>query len=391
MPRRSEETLHTGSWNTSTLSSIEYETPEEDSTCVRFYAMISGKRTEVGVLTVAYVNISFYAKQHLMKQPALLDCGIIIVSGTVEKFLIPTGRTRMAGNGSVAVKYLDLVKPVPEDEVEKYERVGIRPPDGVFTYAFFEAAYLARSEDPRRGALFLIDPSMIVLQQPMTEDQKKEFETFGGRKVLDFDVLGAENLQERREEIKRCRMRGEMRRMQYEEADKKWEEEMAERLERQRLEDAEKPKLSKNAKQKARQAEKKDKQNTRSREIEKEAEAEAERLHKQKQAESHAKAEEDLRQEREAEAARKKLEAAEAKRKTEADKKRMDVVKDLLQKMRSSLGGREDEEALQGAGPLGTARLLQEEAPEESADESSDDDGQVLRRKDTAEASTDDA
>merc|ERR1719231_2063735 len=136
----------------------------------------------------------------------------------------------MAGNGSVAVKYIDLAKPTQEDEVEKYERVGIRPPDGVFTYAFFEATYLARSEDPRRGALFLIDPSMIVLQQPMTDDQKKEFETFGGRKVLYFDVLGAPNLQERREEIKRCRMRGEIRRMQFEEEDRKWEEEMKQRL-----------------------------------------------------------------------------------------------------------------------------------------------------------------
>merc|ERR1719162_1958921 len=100
---------------------------------------------------------------------------------------------------------------------------------------------------------------MIVLQQPMTDDQKKEFETYGGKKVLYFDVLGAPNLQERREEIKRCRMRGEIRRMQYEEADRKWEEEMAERLEKLRLEDAEKPKLSKKAKQKARQAEKKGK------------------------------------------------------------------------------------------------------------------------------------
>jgi len=280
----------------------------------------------------------------------------------------------MAGNGSIAVKYLDLAKPAPEDEVEKYERVGIRPPDGVFTYAFFEATYLARSEDPRRGALFLIDPSMIVLQQPMTDQQKKEFETFGGRKVLYFDVLGAPNLQERREEIKRCRMRGEIRRMQYEEADKKWEDEMQERLAKKEVEDSEKPKLSKKAKQKARQAAKTGKQPPQN-ETDKEREAEAERLHKQKQAESRAKKEEDERVERENKANMKKSELAEAKRQAEAEAAKMSTVKKLLQKLDQSL--------ILPKEPCEVPEPRCEEICCDSAEESSADEADVelLRRK----------
>merc|ERR1719162_2978241 len=88
----------------------------------------------------------------------------------------------------------------------------------------------------------------------MTDLQKKEFQTFGGRKVLYFDVLDVPNLQERGEEIKRCRMRGHQQKKLYEEADRKWEDEMEERLQQKAIEDWEKPKLSKKAKQKARQA-----------------------------------------------------------------------------------------------------------------------------------------
>lgn len=360
-----------GSWNTSTLESIEYESFGEESTVARFFdRQPSGKR-QVAELRIDHVDISFYAKQHLDKKPALLECGVIIENGSVDKYLIPTGRTRMAGNGSVAVKYLDLAKPISEDEVEKYERVGIRPPDGVFTYAFFEAAYLARSEDPRRGALFLIDPSMIILQQPMTDEQKKQFETFGGRKVLYFDVLGAPNLQERREEIKRCRMRGEIRRMQYEEADKKWEEEIQDRLSVKESEDANKPKLSKKAKQKARQAAKTGKPNAGST-TEKENEAEAERLHKQKQAENRAKQDEELRLEREMEATRKKNEAAEAKREAEAEARKMGRMKSLLQKISTSLGSKEQDEP---------AAEKPAKVPDDSAEESSDDEDVLLRRQ----------
>jgi len=212
---------------------------------------------------------------------------------------------------------------------------------------FFEAQYLARAEDPRRGALFLIDPSMIVVQYPMTRDQQQEFQTFGGKKVLYFDVLDTPNLQERKEEIRRCRMRGDEQRRKYEEADRKWEAEMQERLTRRVKEEAEKPKLSKKAKQKQRQAEKKGSrngQNAGSSEdtCEAQAEAEEERLHKMKQAESRAKAEESLRQEREQEVARKKLEAAEAKRQAEVEAARMHRIKTLLQKVQSSLRPEQD-------------------------------------------------
>jgi len=368
-------------FTTTTLSHIEYETTEE-AIAAKFFA--SGRREQVAELRIPFVSISFYAKQHLLKKPDLLDCGVIIESGSVEKYLIPSGRTRMAGNGSVAVKYIDLAKPVPEDEVEKYERVGIRPPDGVFTYAFFEASYLARSEDPRRGALFLIDPSMIVLQQPMTAEQKKEFETFGGRKVLYFDVLGAPNLQERREEIKRCRMRGEIRRMQYEEADKKWEDEMQDRVEMKEIEDQDKPKLSKKAKQKARQNAKTGKGGAADEE-EKEREAEAERLHKQKQAESKAKQEEDVRQEKEVEVNRKKTEAAEAKREAENEARAMGRMKSLLQKLSTSLTSKKkDDPAEEEAGKA------IHEVVDESAEESSDDDV-PLRRQGKAAGSASDA
>merc|ERR1719253_2582120 len=95
---------------------------------------------------------------------------------------------------------------------------------------------------------------MIVLQLPMTDAQKSEFQTFGGKKVLYFDVLDAPNLQERKEEIKRCRQRGDNQRRQHEEADKRWEAEMEERLAKKAVEDEAKPKLSKKAKQKARRA-----------------------------------------------------------------------------------------------------------------------------------------
>jgi len=327
-------------WNTSTLVSVEYESTEE-TMCAKFFA---SRSKLVGELKISFVSISFYAKQHVLKKPKLLDCGVIVENGIVEKYLIPTGRTRMAGNGSVAVKYIDLAKPIAEDEVEKYERVGIRPPDGVFTYAFFEAAYLARSEDPRRGALFLIDPSMIVLQQPMTDGQKKEFETFGGRKVLYFDVLGAPNLQERREEIKRCRMRGEIRRMQYEEADKKWETEMQDRLAIRETEEADKPKLSKKAKQKARQAAKGGKKVVDCPDVEtQETDADEERLHKLKQAENKAKQEEDVRLEKEGEVNKRKAEAAEAKREAEAEARKAGTMKSLLQKLSKSLESKQQD------------------------------------------------
>lgn len=324
----------------SELSLLEYDI-SDDWVVVRFLKDAPGSGLEIAAeLKVECVNISFYAKQHLQKKPPLLECGVVINDDVVDKFLIPTGRTRMAGNGSIAVKYYDVTKPIKDEEIEKYERVGIRLPTGVFTYAFFESQYLARSEDPRRGALFLIDPSMIVVQYPMTKGQKKDFQTFGGKKVLYFDVLDAPNLQERKEEIKRCRMRGDEQRRRYEEADKKWEEEMDERLTKKAIEDQDKPKLSKKAKQKARQAEKKGQKGpVKTQETEDafedttEVEAEEERLHKLKQAESRAKAEEDTRLEREQETVRKKLEAAEVKRQAKA----MRRVKNLLQKVQSSL------------------------------------------------------
>jgi len=325
------------------LSDIEYAADEE-GVDVRF---LQDQHT-VASLQVKFVDISYYAKQHLLKQPPLLECGVVIADGAVDKFLIPTGRTRMAGNGSIAVKYYDVSKPIKDEQIEQYERVGIRPPTGIFTYAFFEAQYLARSEDPRRGALFLIDPRMIILQYPMTDLQKKEFQTFGGRKVLYFDVLDVPNLQEREEEIKRCRIRGHQQKKLYEEADRKWEEEMEERLARKALEDSEKPKLSKKAKQKARQAAKNgSKTGAKPAQVEEDeepdaaAEAEEERLHKQKQAEVKAKAEEEARREREQEVERKKLEQAEAKRIVEEEQAKEQAktqrLKALLQKVESSL------------------------------------------------------
>lgn len=317
---------------------LEYDCTD-DGVCVRF---LKDGRT-VATLQVNFVDISFYAKQHLLREPPFLECGCIICSdGSVERFLIPTGRTRTAGNGSIAVKYYDASKPIKDEHIEQYERVGIRPPTGIFTYAFFEAPYLARSEDPRRGALFLIDPRMIILQYPMTDFQKKEFQTFGGKKVLYFDVLDAPNLQEREEEIKRCRMRGDEQKKQYEEADRKWEDEMEDRMKQKELEDIEKPKLSKKAKQKARQAAKtcnKGYPPVEDEEVVADAvaEAEGERLHKQKQAECRAKAEEDARREKEQEADLKKKEAAEVKRLHGEEEARMKRVKNLLQKVQSSL------------------------------------------------------
>jgi len=324
------------------LTSVEYDVTEE-GVAVRFLK----NQSAVSILQVNFVDISYYAKQHLLKQPPLLECGVVIANGAVDKFLIPTGRTRMAGNRSIAVKYYDLTKPIKDEQVEPYERVGIRPPTGIFTYAFFEAQYLARSEDTRRGALFLIDPRMIILQYPMTDTQKNEFETFGGRKVLYFDVLGVPNLQEREEEIKRIKIRGNQQKKLHEEADRKWEEEMEERLQKKALEEAEKPKLSKKAKQKARQAAKNSNKGgtnptkTEEDEVAAAAEAEEERLHKQKQAEVKARAEEEARREQEQEVDRKKLEAAEAKRLQEEEQAKEQAktqrLKALLQKVESSL------------------------------------------------------
>lgn len=332
------------------LDALEWDTGDDGATA-RF--LKDGE--VVATFTVRWVDISYYAKQHLLKQPQLLECGVVLSRGNVDKLLIPTGRSRMAGNGSVAVKYYDITRPIRDDASEQYERVGIRPPSGVFTYAFFEAQYLARSEDSRRGALFLIDPRMIIVQYPMTDEQKNEFQTFGGKKVLYFDVLDAPNLQEREEEIKRCRIRGDEQKKQYEEADRKWEEEMEERLRKKAQQEADKPKLSKKAKQKARQAEKqRDARGARSSKEEPEegqspvAEAEEERMHKQKQAEVRARAEEEARREREAEVERKKLEAAEIKRQQEEEEARMKRVKNLLQKVQSSI--RPNGAAPEGAG-----------------------------------------
>lgn len=329
--------------STMELAAIEYDIAEDAASVAFFRDASNFKRELVASIRIEFVDISFYAKQHLQKKPPLLECGVVIVGTRIDKFLIPTGRTRMAGNGSVAVKYYDVSKPIKEQEIEKYERVGIRLPTGVFTYAFFEAQYLARSEDPRRGALFLIDPRMIVVSYPMTKCQKKEFQTFGGKKVLYFDVLDAPNLQERKEEIRRCRQRGDEQKRIYEEADRKWEEEMQERLARKAIEDSEKPKLSKKAKQKARQAQKraKDMRPSKDSEITEARDEEEERLHKQKQAESRARAEEEQRLERESEAAKRKAQTAEARRLAEAqaasEAARMSRVKSLLQKVQSSL------------------------------------------------------
>lgn len=343
------------------LSGLEYAPDGDNVIHVRFLQ----DKDVVATLAVDCVDISFYAKQHLQRKPPLIECGVILSGSAVEKFLIPTGRTRMVGNGSMGVKYYDVTKPIRDDEIEKYERVGIRPPNGVFTYAFFEAQYLARSEylarsgDPRRGALFLIDPRMIVLQLPMTDAQKSEFQTFGGKKVLYFDVLDVPNLQERKEEIKRCRQRGDNQRRQHEEADKRWEAEMEERLAKKAVEDEAKPKLSKKAKQKVRQAKRREGGDVSLGEREEregtDDEALQERLHKQRQAESKARAEEDARRERDLEAERKKLEAAEARRAAEAEVLRMHRVKNLLQKVQSSLNrepanrGGDDEDAYESS------------------------------------------
>lgn len=328
--------MHAPKLTTIELTALSYDVAD-DGVTVRF--VHDGH--VVASLTVRFVDISFYVKQHLLKQPSLLDCGVVLCGSTVEKFIIPTGRTRTAGNGSIANKYYDVSKPISDEQLEQYERVGIRPPNGIFTYAFFEAQYLARSEDPRRGALFLIDPRMIVLQYPMTEDQKPEFQTFGGKKVLYFDVLDTPNLQEREEEIKRCRIRGDVQRKHHEEADRKWEEEMEKRLRNKSEEEADKPKLSKKAKQKARQAAKVGGRPGRSAEELDEdddlAQAEAERLHKLKQAECKAKVEDEARREKEFEVERKKLEAADAKRRQEHEEARMRRVKSLLQKVQSKL------------------------------------------------------
>mmetsp|Transcript_8779 Transcript_8779/g.16035 ORF Transcript_8779/g.16035 Transcript_8779/m.16035 type:complete len:191 (+) Transcript_8779:26-598(+) len=168
------------------LCAIEYEFSEE-SAIITFVQDIVNPvdprgKCSVAELEVPWVDISFYAKQQLMKKPALEECGISIDCGAVERFLIPTIRTRTAGNGSIAVKCIDVSQPVCRDEGEAYERVGIRLPSGAFTYAFFDSQYLARAEDPRRGALFLIDPNMILCQNAMTETQKQEFQTYGGKK-----------------------------------------------------------------------------------------------------------------------------------------------------------------------------------------------------------------
>jgi len=335
---------------TSELSALEYDITDSAAR-VRFLQDREGggQRICVAEMKVNFVDISFYAKQHLQKQPTLLECGIVICGPMVQTFLIPTGRSRMAGNGSVAVKYYDASKPIHEEDIEKYERVGIRLPSGVFTYAFFEAPYLARAEDPRRGALFLIDPSMIVVQYAMADEQKQEFQTFGGKKVLYFDVLDAPNLKERKEEIKRCKEKGDQQRIRHEEADKKWEDEMAERLRLQTLE-GEKPKISKKAKQKAKQGGKKGPERSSCSiagpseasesisEVQGVDEASEERQHKLRQAERKTRAEEEIREEKEEEAQKKKLEAAEVKRVAEEEASRMLRVKSLLQKVQCSLG-----------------------------------------------------
>ncbi|CAE7365149.1 PIP5K3 [Symbiodinium pilosum] len=275
----------------------------------------------VAELEVPWVEMSFYAKQQLQKKPPLEECGVVIDCGGVERFFIPTIRTRTAGNGSVAVKCIDIASPMSHDEGEAYERVGIRLPTGAFTYAFFESQYLARAEDPRRGALFLIDPNMILCQNAMTEAQKQEFQTYGGKKVLYFDVLDDPNIKERRAEIQRCREKGDEQRRRYEEADRKWEEEREQRILQAQL-DAAKPKLSKKAKQKARQAlkkgtksgqpeEQKEGADRAEDELNPDEESEQERLHTQRQAERRAKLLEDLKQEKEQDSQRKKLEMAE--------------------------------------------------------------------------------
>ncbi|CAE8722935.1 unnamed protein product, partial [Polarella glacialis] len=125
---------------TSELSALEYDITDSAAR-VRFLQDREGggQRICVAEMKVNFVDISFYAKQHLQKQPTLLECGIVICGPMVQTFLIPTGRSRMAGNGSVAVKYYDASKPIHEEDIEKYERVGIRLPSGVFTYAFFES------------------------------------------------------------------------------------------------------------------------------------------------------------------------------------------------------------------------------------------------------------
>lgn len=361
------------------LDRVEYQ-PVKDGLLIRFFE----EWVEVGVeewtsriaatLKIDYVNLSYYAKKHLDKRPPLCECGVTIQEREVQKFLIPTGRTRLAGNGSIAVKYYDVSKVVKDDEVERFERVGIRLPTGVLTYAFFETTYLTRAEDPRRGALFLIDPSKMVVQSPMSDEQKQEFQTFGGRKILYFDVLDAPNLKERKEEIQRCRIRGAEKRQQHDKADRKWESEMQERLERKAKEEAEKPRLSKKAKQKARKKAKSGQNVQNKVPMQSLAdylgcvdrlqdsdgdsdvtvflgpvdEGEQERLHKLKQAESKAKAEEESRVLREAEATKRKQEAVEAKRKADADAAearrkaekdaaRIDRMKSLLQKVQSSL------------------------------------------------------
>lgn len=318
---------------TAELASLEYIIEDQHVTIRCFQGKSSITEKCLAELEVKFVDLSFYAKQHLLKKPPLFDCGIVVKNGVVDTFMMPTGRTRMAGNGSIAQKYYDITSPIEEEEVEPYERVAIRLPSGVFAYVFFKAQYLTQAEDPRRGALFLIDPTKIVTQYAMTRDQQKEFQSFGGKKVLYFDVLGAPNLQERKQEIQRCRERGYEKMKKYEEADKQWEEEMSERISRKVQEETEKPKLSKKAKQKARQAAK----TAREDEDATVGDAEEERLHKLRQAESRARVEEELRLERELESQKKKLEAAEVKRLADEDAARMNRVKALLQKVQSSM------------------------------------------------------
>ncbi|CAE7910525.1 unnamed protein product [Symbiodinium necroappetens] len=336
---------------TNELCEIEYDFDDE-SAIMTFIQDIANPVNPHGKcfiveLEVPWVDISFYAKQQLLKKPPLEECGVVIDCGSVERFLIPTIRTRTAGNGSVAVKCIDIAAPISHDEGEAYERVGIRLPTGAFTYAFFESQYLARAEDPRRGALFLIDPNMILCQNAMTEAQKKEFQTYGGKKVLYFDVLDDPNIKERKAEIQRCREKGDEQRKRYEEADRKWEEEREQRLLQAQQEEA-KPKLSKKAKQKARQALKKgikpgieEQKETVAEKADDEAneeeDSEQERLHKQRQAERRAKIEEDLKQEKEQDSQRKKLEMAEAKRQAQEEANRIATMKTLLQKVQSSL------------------------------------------------------
>ncbi|CAE7696484.1 unnamed protein product [Symbiodinium sp. CCMP2592] len=274
------------------------------------------------------------------------------------------------------VKCIDIAAPISHDEDlgEAYERVGIRLPTGAFTYAPWSSKrgmWPSVSLENIRGIFRVavsgagrgepggnFDAQLLAVVScdggstqrrplPNRSEHDPDFQTYGGKKVLYFDVLDDPNIKERRAEIQRCREKGDEQRRRYEEADKKWEEEREQRLLQAQQEEA-KPKLSKKAKQKARQALKKgikpgieeqkeqvaDKADDEANEGE---DSEQERLHKQRQAERRAKIEEDLKQEKEQDSHRKKLEMAEAKRQAQEEANRIATMKTLLQKVQSSL------------------------------------------------------